>query len=92
MRSWSFYLLSSVVAGTMLIRWIIIGLFFNIGVRKDTDGVFSGDGSKVKSHVEYKKARVDFNFEYDRLNPITSSEKTKEYLMWLRGNPFVNFS
>lgn len=50
---------------------------------KDTDS----DQMKIKhdNMKPYMEIRHKFNNEYDRANPVTTEEKTKEYLAFLLG-------
>ena len=83
------FIILLVVSGVCLIIHLSIGRKLSIlALRMDT--INSEGNLKDKKHFlkPYSKVRHYFDNEYDRANPITSEEKTKEYLRWIFGKFF----
>lgn len=84
-KGYGFWILLSIAVLGFLVRMVYGGSLTNLEVKKDTEAI---DGQKADiTHLfkPYNLMRHNFENEYDRSNPITAEEKTKEYLQWIFG-------
>ena len=83
-NTWSFYLVLGSVVISLLMRYFMIYKYTNLTVRMDTKSGYFSKNDKNHSEKPYSKMRTKFNTEYDRENPVTSAQKTKEFLQWIK--------
>jgi len=79
--NWSFYVLAGSFSICLIFRYILVHRFVSTGLKLETK---VGDKFKNLRNKEYKKAKLNFSCDYQRLNPLTSAEKTREYLQYLQ--------
>ena len=84
-RGNSFAIYVTFAAFSFVLRMIIGRKLTMLNLKMDTlslDGEFRDEEHFLKP---YNKVRHSFDNEYDRANPVTAEEKTKEYLRWIFG-------
>jgi hypothetical protein len=90
-KSWGFWLLFSFTIIAFLARNALGSTFSRQGVKKDTESVGKNKADVTHLFKPYNLVRHNFENEYDRSNPITAEEKTKEYLKWIFGKILTEF-
>lgn len=84
---WSKVFLFVLVILCIIIKYCFGVKLVSLGIRKETKNNLAKEESQFEK--PYEKMLHNFEYEYDRCNPITAEKSTKEYLKWMRGNSFL---
>lgn len=87
-KNWSSTLYTIVFVIVFFGRYIFGRKLSMISVRMDSKQQEGGLVDNNHLNKPYEKVRPEFDSEYDRANPVTSEEKTKEYVKWIYSKLF----
>ena len=84
-RDWSSSVLLVLFILCFLVKYFLGKKLSSVGIRKETNSqkiegkISLTDLAKKHKEESYEEMMKEFEYEYDRTNPVTSELKTKEY-------------
>lgn len=84
-RGWSFVVFCVVCAIAFVCRYLLASYLstFAQKFRGKVGTELSEKDAKREEKKSYKNLRYLFNSEYDRANPVTAEQATKDYFKWM---------